>query len=136
MGTGKGYFGEPTETSSLPAQVKTVRVLLYIAAGFTVLLIIGSLVGFGVTAELVGALVWNSWPGVVGFVVALKIRNPSRLKFWLIIVVAVMYVINSLGQLGTGDARGITTLILPVLILAFVLQRASRKYFFQRPAED
>lgn len=135
MGAGSGYFGEASEVSPLPTPVKTVRVLLFVVAGFTLLLIVGALLAFGYTAELLGALAWDSWPGVVGFIVALKIKKPSRVKFWLIIVVAAFDILNALSWLGEGDPRGFTTMILPILILVFVLRRSSRQYF-HRSRED
>lgn len=130
MGTGD-YFGAPSQAPALPTSVKTVRVLLYIVAGFTVLTTVGVLLAAGASPEIIGQLIWAAWPGVLGFIVALKLNTPSRLKFWLIIVAAAFLILGGLGNLGQGDPRGFTTLILPILILVFVLQRSARQYFFR-----
>jgi len=131
MSTGD-YFGAPSQATTLPTAVKTVRVLLYIVAGFTVLTTIGVLLAAGASPEIIGRLIWAAWPGVLGFIVALKLTTPSRLKFWLIIVAAAFLILGSLSDLGHGDPRGFTTLILPILILIFVLQGSARRYFFRR----
>lgn len=138
MGAGDGYFGEGTDAPSLPTQVKIVRVLLFLTAGCTLLFIAGALAAFGFSAEIAGHLLWLSWPGVVGVIVALKIKKPSRVTFWPIIVVAAFLILDSLGLLGQGEPRGLTTMIIPVLILVFVLHPASRRYFHrdrEEPAE-
>lgn len=132
MGAGSGYFDDPSAPSSLPGPVKAVRVVLYIAAAFTALLVVAGIVAFGLTPELAGALVWESWEGVVAFIVALNLKKPSRVKFWLIIVIAAFYIVGAVASLGGGDPRGITGLILPILLLVFVLRRESRRYFFRR----
>ncbi|HEY3685224.1 MAG TPA: hypothetical protein VGL93_19495 [Streptosporangiaceae bacterium] len=133
MGAGDGYLD--TEVS-MPTPVKTVRVLLYILAGFTVLLVVSALVYAGVTAELLGYLTWFAWPGIVGFVVALRLGHPGRVKFWLLVVVSAIDIVNSVSELGGGDPRGITSLILPVLILVFLLRRPSRTYFLHREKSE
>ena len=137
MGSGGGYFPEADADTGLPSSVKVVRVVLFIAAGLTVLIVTAALIVAGAAPRFVGYLIWYAWPGVVGFFVALRIRRPSRVKFWLIIVIAAVYVLESLAAMGQGSPRGITTLIIPVLLLVFVLQKPSRAYFHRpRPASD
>lgn len=136
MSKGDGYFAADGDgAASMPTAVKTVRVLLYVLAGATVLVIAGVLMFAGVSAELLGYLTWVCWPGIVGFVVALRMNRPGRAKFWLIVVVAAFGILNALGSLGQGDPRGVTTLIIPILILVFVLRRASRTYFKRSAVE-
>jgi hypothetical protein len=135
MGARDGYFADGgTAQASMPPPVRTVRVLLYVLAGFTALFVIGALVYAGVTAELLGYLTWSAWPGVVGFVVALRLGHPGPVKFWLIIVVSAFGIVTSLGEL--GDPRGITSLIIPILILVFVLRRVSRTYFLHHERHE
>lgn len=129
MASGGGYFPDQGANADLPASVTTVRVVLFVAAGFTVLVVVAALLVVGAEPRFVGNLIWYAWPGVVGFFVAWKIGRPSRVKFWLIIVIAAVYLLESLAALGRGDPRGITTLIIPVLLLVFVLRKASRAYF-------
>lgn len=132
MGSGGGYFAEPEEDASLPSPVKVVRVVLFIAAGLTVLVVVAALLLSGASPRFVGSLIWYAWPGVLGFFVAWRIRRPSRVKFWLIIVIAVVYALEALAAMGQGSPRGVTTLIIPILLLVFVLQKASRTYFRKR----
>lgn len=132
MDTGGGYFSEQEARAELPSSVKTVRVVLFIAAGLTVFIVVGSLLVVGAAPRFVGNLIWYAWPGVLGFFVAWKIGRPSRVKFWLIIVIAAVYLLESLAALGHGSPRGITTLIIPILLLVFVLQKPSRTYFHRR----
>lgn len=134
MGADRGYFGESSEGTSLPTPVKRVRMLLFVTAAITAIVIVGALLVGGFSAEILGALAWIAWPGVLGFVLALKIQKPSRVKFWLIIVAAAALILNAFSLLGEGDPRGITTLILPVLTLVFVLKESSRRYF--HPARE
>jgi hypothetical protein len=135
MGKGDGYFGGGG-AAPMPTPVKTVRVLLYILAGFTVLLVVSALVYAGVTAELLGYLTWFSWPGIAGFVVALRLGRPGPVKFWLVVVISAVDIINALSRLGGGDPRGITSLVLPVLILVFLVRRSSRTYFLHREKRE
>lgn len=137
MGSGGGYFPDPAADAGLPSPVKVVRVVLFVAAGLTVLVVIAALLVAGAAPRFVGSLIWYAWPGIVGFFVAWKIRRPSRVKFWLIIVIAAVYVLESLAEMGQGSPRGVTTLIIPILLLIFVLQKASRTYFHRpRPTSD
>lgn len=84
------------------------------------------------SAANIGALVWISWPGALGFVLAVQVKRPSRVRFWLIIVVAAVLAFGSLSELGQGDPGGVLALVLPLVILVFVLRRPSRDYFFHR----
>lgn len=129
MGAEAGYFEEPSGVVHLPASVRTVRVLMFITAGLTLVIIVTGLALYGVSPEVVGFLVWSSWPGVLEFVLALLIRRPSRVKFWLIVVAAAFSILSSLAALGEGDPRGFTSQILPIVILVFLLRRSSRAYF-------
>lgn len=89
MGADRGYFGESSEGTSLPTPVKRVRMLLFVTAAITAIVIVGALLVGGFSAEI----------------------------------------LNAFSLLGEGDPRGITTLILPVLTLVFVLKESSRRYF-------
>lgn len=131
MSDGSGYLADAPDdqVASLPNSVKVVQVLLYVAAGLTLLVIAGGLLTAGMSAPVFGALIWASWPGVLGLIVAVKIKRPSRLKFWLIVIASAVFVFGSLSELGTGDARGVITLVLPLLTFGAVLQHPSRHYF-------
>jgi len=131
-----GYFGEADATPALPASVRLVRLLLWLVVGLSVLLAVLTVATYGVSATLVGALLWNVWPAALSLIVALRIRKPSRLQFWLVIVTAGFLLWLSASLLGSGDARGVTTMALPLLLLVAVLWRTSRAHFFGRDGGD
>jgi hypothetical protein len=129
MARDPGAQKAPT-TGSLPGPVRLIRILLFVLAAFTALVVIGALIIFEVTAEMLGALTWTALPGIVGLVVALRIsRSRSRALFWTVIAIAVLTLLGALGSLGNGDPRGFPQLVIPIALLVAVTRPEARRWF-------
>jgi hypothetical protein len=114
---------------ALPGQVRAVRVLLYLGAGFTVLATVGAIAVFGTSAEALGRLVWASWPGVAAFFIARRLDRGGRRLYWSVVVVCGFWVLGALAALGSGDPRGVTQLLIPTAVLVLLTRRGSRAFF-------
>lgn len=114
----------------LPPSVKAARVLLFIAAGLYGVTIVVANYLYGFNGVTHAYLVWTCWPGVFALAFALRIRSGGRLLMWSIVVLEVLRVLMSLGELDTG--QGFTQMILPVVTMIAVLKRSSRHYFAAR----
>jgi hypothetical protein len=113
----------------MPNQVKTVRVLMFVAAGLTFLTTLAFLVTVGVTAAAFGAALWFVVPGVLSLMLALRIpEGRTRLRRG-IIALEVFYVLLSLSRIGQGDPRGVVNLILPVVILVLLFRPEAKAHF-------
>ncbi len=127
----------PVQQRSLPGPVRTVWIALLALVIFTTLVVLGGLLLFDITAELVGTLLWTALPGIIGLVVATRIPSGgSRTMFWLVIAVAALSLLGALGTLADADPRGITQLVIPVVLLVAVTRPAARRYFSGDPADD
>lgn len=131
---GGGYFAEPDGTTALPGSITCIHVLLYAVAGLSLLVTVSALAAYDASTALAGALLWNVLPAALGLIVALRIRKPGRVQFWAVVGSAAYLLWLSASLLGSGDPRGLTSMILPVLLLAAVLRRTSRDHFRARTA--
>jgi hypothetical protein len=111
-----------------PAPVRVLRVLLFAAAGLTVLVVLAFLLTTPLTGESVGRAIWTVWPGVVAFLLAARLDRPSRRTYWFVVGLGVVYVLLALAALGNGDPRGLTNLALPIAVLVLVTRRSSRGF--------
>ncbi|PSK87362.1 hypothetical protein CLV63_13217 [Murinocardiopsis flavida] len=111
----------------LPSSVKATRVLLFIAAGLYAVTIVVANYLYGFNGVTHAYLVWTCWPGVFAFAFALRIPKGGKLLMWSIVVLEVLRIMMSLGELDTG--QGFTQMILPVVTMIAVLKRPSRQYF-------
>lgn len=123
------YVDAPAQRGTMPDSVRTLRVLLYVWAGVTLLVTIGFLASQAVDGERVGQLVWAIWPGVAAYFVARGIRHGGRNRFRWTIVIAAFGILGALGAIGAGEPRGVTQLILPVAVLIAVLRPSARAFF-------
>ncbi len=114
-----------------PAPVRALRVLLYLTAVLSVVIMIAYLASGPVMGETVGRAVWGVWPGLVAFVLADRLFKPSRRVYWFVVALGVVYALRALSTIGQGDPRGVTNLALPALILILVLRGSSRAYLRQ-----
>lgn len=105
--------------------------LLYVGGVITLLTSIGYLIAEGFSAENLGQVIWAAWPGIVGLVIAGRLHTGGRRTYWVIVVVAVFWLLGALGSIGQGDPRGITGLILPVATLIALTRRSSRDFFLR-----
>jgi hypothetical protein len=105
-----------------------VRVLLYLGAAITVVTTIAAISVLGPSSEVVGALVWASWPGVVAFVIARGLPRGGRRLFWWTVAVCAFWVLGALAALGEADPRGFVQLLLPGAIVILLIRPASRAF--------
>ncbi|MFF2408808.1 Tox-REase-5 domain-containing protein [Streptomyces sp. NPDC058092] len=123
----------------LPRPLHTVRVLLLVLFGATVL---GALGFFGsalavdaLGAEVIGILLYAAAPGVLGLLLARHVRTGGKRVWWGLVAVQVWLVLGGVANIGDGSAHGFTQLLLPVLILVFLTRRQSRAWFLLPPGE-
>ena len=115
----------------MPSTVKAARVLLFLAAALTALV---SVLFFyateqEVSARLLGQLTWQALPGILSLWLGFWIsRCGIGIQRW-IIGVEVLAILQALGNLGQGDPRGLTNLILPIAIVFLVTRPSARRYF-------
>lgn len=114
-----------------PAPVRALRILLYVAAGLTVVVVLLGLLIEPLSGASIGAAVWAVWPGIAAFLLAGRLDRPSRRIYWLVVALGVVYVLLSLAAIGQGSPRGITNLILPTAILILVNRASSRAFLKQ-----
>lgn len=127
-----GTLRSPART---PASVHVLRVLLYVVAGLSFLVMLGFLLAVPLPpGETVGRALWGVWPGVVAYVLAEQLRRPSRLVHRLVLALGAYLVLRSLALLGDGDPRGWTTLALPVAVIVLASRRSARQWFGRAPA--
>jgi hypothetical protein len=112
----------------LPTALAWTRALLFVTAALTALTTLGYVAANGASPESLGRVVWASWPGLLGLVVAIRLRRPDRGRFWLVVVAQAALVLMALAALGRGEARGLTSLLLPVTTLLLVTRPSSRAF--------
>ncbi|MCX4789563.1 Tox-REase-5 domain-containing protein [Streptomyces sp. NBC_01221] len=123
----------------LPRPLNTVRVLLLVLFGATVL---GALGLFGsalavdaLGAEVIGILLYAAAPGILGLLLARHVRTGGKRVWWGLVAVQVWLVLGGVANIGDGSAHGFTQLLLPVLILVFLTRQQSRAWFLLPPGE-
>lgn len=126
---GPGYVGsyENPVGDRMPGTVKAIRVLLFVVAALTVIVAIGTFLyaDVGDPAYAAGAVTWAALPGIASLV----LRRGSRVLWWCLLALEIVYILLALANLGRGDPRGITNMVLPIVILVLLFQRSSRRYF-------
>lgn len=118
---------------ALPTPVTTVRVLLFVIAGLMLLLSGGLLAAGPLDVAAVSALLYLALPGVLAFVLARNIARGGRSRFWLIIALAVVLLLQVLANILAQPIQAMALLILPILTLVFVLLGPSRDHFTNPP---
>ncbi|GGQ15805.1 hypothetical protein BKA00_006681 [Actinomadura coerulea] len=113
----------------MPNQVKTVRVLMFVAAGLTLVMTLAFFAAVGVTAAAIGAALWFALPGALSLLLALRVPNGGTGLRRGIIALEVFYILLSLARLGQGDPRGVLNLALPIVILVLLFRPEAKAYF-------
>ncbi|MEV3927154.1 hypothetical protein [Actinomadura coerulea] len=113
----------------MPNQVKTVRVLMFVAAGLTLVMTLAFFAAVGVTAAAIGAALWFALPGALSLLLALRVPNGGTGLRRGIIALEVFYILLSLARLGQGDPRGVLNLVLPIVILVLLFRPEAKAYF-------
>lgn len=109
-----------------------MRVLLYVVAGLTFVMLIG-VIPLSDSGEEVGQRAGLPFLlGLAGGVLALFIK-PRRQGVRIgIIVVQALWLFVAVGRLVQGDPTGLVTMVLPIVVLVLVNAKPSRA-FFRRP---
>ncbi|GAA4365936.1 hypothetical protein GCM10023088_11860 [Actinomadura verrucosospora] len=113
----------------MPNQVRTVRVLMFVAAGLTLVMTLAFFAAVGVTAAAIGAALWFALPGVLSLLLALRVPNGGTGLRRGIIALEIFYILLSLARVGEGDPRGVLNLILPIVILVLLFRPEAKAYF-------
>jgi hypothetical protein len=116
----------------MPRPVRVARVLLFVGAGLTGLMVSAALLALGISAPLLGSLLWFAWPGVAALVIGLKLPGGGKRLYWATVVVSAFWILSALAALGGGDPRGLTQLILPVAVLVLITRRSAKDFFLAR----
>ncbi|WP_030171751.1 hypothetical protein [Spirillospora albida] len=113
----------------MPSSVRAVRVLLFVAAGLTVMaaldagFAVGGARGFGVALAV-------TVPAAAGVLAGLAIaRRPSRWLWGAILALEILYVFWQLGRVANDDPAGVLGLIVPLVILVLACRAPARRYF-------
>lgn len=115
----------------MPSQVKTIRVLMFVAAGWAVLVAVAIFVAEGATAIAIGGALYVLIPATASFILALRIPRGGKPLRRGIIALEIVYALLALGSLAQGDPRGLPQLILPGLVL-FLITRPQASEHFRR----
>jgi hypothetical protein len=112
-----------------PRAVTATRVLLYLMAGFAVLLL-AALAIAGFTPGEMGAVAGVPLLlGVIGVVLARRIAPGRRgVRIWTI-GLHVLWVLISIGGIGQGDPTSIVMLIFSIAVLVLINTRSARSFF-------
>ncbi|MFJ2672902.1 Tox-REase-5 domain-containing protein [Streptomyces sp. NPDC087525] len=117
----------------LPRALGAARSLVYVLFGATVLGGLG-LFGSAIAAdalggELLGLALYAAAPGVVGQLLARRVRSGGVGVWGGLVAVQLWLILGGLTNVGDGSGHGFTQLFLPVLILWFLTRPESREWF-------
>ncbi|MFI6517208.1 hypothetical protein ACIBF1_16760 [Spirillospora sp. NPDC050679] len=118
----------------MPKTVKTIRILMFVVAGITLVTTVAFMITVGVSAASLGAAVWAAFPGVLSLVLALRIPQGRTGLRRGIIALEIFYILLSFSRLGQGDPRGLTNMVLPIAILVLLFRSEVKEYFAGRTA--
>lgn len=119
----------------MPDPLKVARVLMYVVAAITALLVVAIFMIEGITARAIGTAIWFAWPGVVSAILARRMAGGG---IWLrrgILALQIYSILLALAAVANADPRGLVNLILPVAIVTLVTRRTAGRYF-RSPRED
>ncbi|MFF4092882.1 Tox-REase-5 domain-containing protein [Streptomyces sp. NPDC001834] len=123
----------------LPRPLNTVRLLLFVLFGATVLgglgLLGSALAVDAMGAQVLGILLYAAAPGVLGLLLARQVRTGGKRVWWGLVAVQVWLVLGGVANIGDGSARGFVQLLLPTLILVLLTRAQSRSWFLLPPVE-
>ncbi|MFH8886548.1 alpha/beta hydrolase [Streptomyces californicus] len=124
----------------MPRPVQGVLVLLHV-------LFVATLVGAvralsaassvdAVDGYLLGLLLYASLPGVVAFVLSLRVRHGGVRVWYGLLAVQVWIVLGALAELGGGAGlEGVARLVMPTAVLVLLGRAESRQWFRSRPEQ-
>jgi hypothetical protein len=122
----------------MPGSVKVIRILLFVIAAITAMMVTIFLtlpdktrVGLmeEVNAGSLGRLTWHAIPGILSLWLAFRIPKASAGTWQWIIGVEIFAILRALALLGRGNPRGLFNLILPTVILVLAMLPSARRFF-------
>ncbi|MGK5557992.1 hypothetical protein ACSNOI_40940 [Actinomadura kijaniata] len=116
----------------MPKTVKAIRILMFVAAGFSFVATLAFLITVGVTAASLGAALWSVFPGVLSLVLALRIAEGRKGLRRGIIALEIFFILLAFSRLGQGDPRGLTNMVLPIAVLVLLFRSEVKAYFAGR----
>ncbi|MFD4979501.1 hypothetical protein ACFWND_07930, partial [Streptomyces sp. NPDC058383] len=132
--------GIPTRRWELPRSIVTMRVLLYVMFGLTLLGGVGVLnslldLGSHITPTLTLAAVYALAPGIAAAVLVRFLWTGGKAVWVGLIVLQVWLLAGGIVNLYEGSTRGLSQLLLPGALLALTSASATRSWF-ELPAEQ
>ncbi|MFJ2215981.1 hypothetical protein [Streptomyces sp. NPDC087864] len=88
-----------------------------------------------VDGQLLGLLAYAAAPGVVGLVLSRWAWTGGARVRWGLLAVQGWLLVGALRTLGDGGGRGLTQLVLPVVIIVLLCRRPSREWFLLAPLD-
>ncbi len=102
---------------------------MLVAAALTMITVLAMWAVVGVSPESVGQGLWVCVPAVIAVVVAVRMRPAQMRWLWWSVGAGALWVLGALATMGGGDPRGLTQLLLPVVVLVLVTRPSARRYF-------
>ncbi|WP_330174478.1 ADP-ribosyltransferase [Streptomyces sp. NBC_01498] len=126
--------GVPAQRRELPRSLAVTRVLLYLMFALTLLGGVGvvdSLLDLGrhITPTLSLLAVYAVTPGIAAVILARRLWTGGKLVWFGLIGLQVWLVVGSVVNLYAGSERGLSQLLLPLILLALIGAGASRAWF-------
>lgn len=112
----------------MPRSVKAARIIFFVGAGLTILMLVGAML-MGASARELGYIVGSTLPGYLALVVAFGMGSKRRLWWVLALIVSALWILGGLGSLGRGDLRGLVQMVLPISALVLLLQPTAKAYY-------
>lgn len=116
----------------MPKPVKIARILMLIVAGLSGLLVLVLLLVGGFSSQSLALATWIALPAALNLWLALSLPGAGLGMRRAIIALSAFYILLAVGNLGQGDPRGVTNLMIPAAVI-ILLTRRSAKEFFQTP---
>ncbi|MFI6699748.1 polymorphic toxin-type HINT domain-containing protein [Streptomyces sp. NPDC050509] len=123
----------------LPRPLQVALILVRVLFGLTVLGGVGALMTAAsvdeVDGQLLGLLAYAAAPGVVGLLLTRWAWTGGARVRWGLLAVQGWLLVGALQTLGDGGGRGLTQLMLPVVIIVLLCRRPSREWFLLAPLD-
>lgn len=116
----------------LPAALRGARALMLLLAAGTAVTVLAYLAAVELSGAAVGQSLWVCLPAVIAARVALRLRTGRTTLLRWGLGACGLWVLAALAAVVEGDPRGLTQLLVPVLVLVLLLQPTSRDHLLLR----
>lgn len=114
---------------TVPSPVRAIRILLFIAAGLTLMTALDAWLRTG-GAYGVGVALAVAVPGIVSLVAGRAVGIRPSWRLWLaILVLEIFYLLWQLSRIGAGDPFGVLGIAFPIAMLILLCRASARRYF-------